>query len=358
MANEAPLVSKPISLEVLKYIPRYDGTPYKLPNFISTLQDIYAVHCDETVRERDSNHWILFRAAMSHLDGPAEAVVLNNSADHLLDIIRILKKNFADNRTVPDLIAEITIMKSNNREHPIEFLNKLDEKRTNVITRYKLDGVHNPILTMLTEQLDATLVRTLLHGIHPTLGSHLQVLQPKNLEDARTKLINDCSIVLEQLRYNSTLDVINKNDTRRPQNIPHFKIPNYEPPKVPSKPYHNKPSNQKPHYNYYNQPMRQPNPWNPKPNFPQPNYQRNSYQPHHPNWFSQNTVSMKTQNSTPNFRNYKSPQEMTYIKEAPETEKMQTQLNQLTDAVSNITERFNHFLDLGRHPTKPPDSLS
>lgn len=227
MANEAPLVSKPISLEVLKYIPRYDGTPYKLPNFISTLQDIYAVHCDETVRERDSNHWILFRAAMSHLDGPAEAVVLNNSADHLLDIIRILKKNFADNRTVPDLIAEITIMKSNNREHPIEFLNKLDEKRTNVITRYKLDRVHNPILTMLTEQLDATLVRTLLHGIHPTLGSHLQVLQPKNLEDARTKLINDCSIVLEQLRYNSTLDVINKNDTRRPQNNPHFKIPNY-----------------------------------------------------------------------------------------------------------------------------------
>lgn len=45
MAIKTPLVSKPISLEILKYIPRYDGTPYKLSNFISTLQDIYAVHC-------------------------------------------------------------------------------------------------------------------------------------------------------------------------------------------------------------------------------------------------------------------------------------------------------------------------
>lgn len=53
----------------------------------------------------------------------------------------------------------------------------------------------------MSQQLDATLVRTLVDGVHPSLASHLQVLNIPTLDDAPHKLINDSSIILQQLKY-------------------------------------------------------------------------------------------------------------------------------------------------------------
>lgn len=180
-----------------------------MPNFIFTLEELYSVYCNEATKERDGNYWLLFKAVLSHLEGPAEAVVNNNNCSNVIELNNALKNNFADNRTIPDLIAELALMKCRPREHPIEFFNRLEEKRTTVITRYKLDGITDDLLTDLTRQLNATLIRTLTHGVHPTLGSHLQLLQIKTLKDARNKLINDCSIVLQQLKFSTTIDTIN-----------------------------------------------------------------------------------------------------------------------------------------------------
>lgn len=219
---EPPVVSKVLTCDLLKFIPTYDGTSYKLYNYISALQDLLGLYCGDNIRERESNHWLLLKAAMCKLEGPAEAVALNNNVTSVTGLVTVLKNNFADNRTVPDLIAELALMKAYSREHPLEFLNRLDEKRTVVLTRYRLDNIHGEALAQLQRQLDATLVRTLQHGVHPTLGAHLQVLGIRNLEDARSKLINDCSIVLEQLNQRDTLDVMNRSRGTR-----NFRVPNY-----------------------------------------------------------------------------------------------------------------------------------
>ncbi|RZF38379.1 hypothetical protein LSTR_LSTR015087 [Laodelphax striatellus] len=221
-------INKPLPHELLKCIPRYDGTPYKLPQFISTCEDLLNAYCTDDIKEKDGNHWLLFKTAMCHLEGPAEAVAYNNSCATLVELISSLKQNFADNRPVPELIAEISVMCSFNGEHPIEFLNRLEEKRTHVLTKYKIDGVSGELLKNLINQLNATLVNTFVHGVHPTLGSHLQVLQIQNLDDARSKLINDCSIVLQQLNLNRTTDLINRNGNRFSHSPSTYRIPNHE----------------------------------------------------------------------------------------------------------------------------------
>lgn len=81
-----------------------------------------------------------------------------------------------DNRNIPDLIVELALMQVHPKEHPIDFLNTLEEKKSTVITRYRLDGVFGDLLKYLMQQLSANLVGTLVHGVHPTLGSHLQVI--------------------------------------------------------------------------------------------------------------------------------------------------------------------------------------
>lgn len=106
-------------------------------------------------------------------------------------------------------------MRARPREHPIDFLNGSEEKRSTVITRYRLAGVSGNLLKHLTQQLNATLVRSSVHGVLPSLGSHLQVLKINDLDEASNSLINDCSIILQQLKYSSTIDTVNRSDTKK-----------------------------------------------------------------------------------------------------------------------------------------------
>lgn len=392
MANET--ISKPLPQEILKYIPRYEGTAYKLPNFILTCEEIFTTYCNEDVREATANHWLLFKAALYHLEGPAEAVAYNNNCQNISELLHALKRNFADNRTIPDLIAELAVMKSYPKEHPIEFINRLDEKRTTVITRYRIDGISGELLKQLTDQLNATLVRTLIHGVHPSLGSHLQVLQIQDLEDARSKLINDCSIILDNLKYSTSIDIVNKLDLRK-YNQPSmpFRIPNHDftrsrvpvqnfqgysgniqPPAFswPGHSFQNPNSQQQ---NYFRN--QTPNFRNPQPHFqahnfthtntrPQYNQISNNRPQYNPKWNSQNTVSMRTVRSNKPFQkrdNFISPYEITYLEEEKNNESstesirsMQGQINSLTEAVSKLT---THFLEQGHSfPEDPPPNSS
>lgn len=391
-------VSKPIPHDILKFIPQYDGTCYKLPQFISTCQELYDSYCNETITERSENHWLIFRAAVSRLSGPAEAVVFNNNCETITAMIAALKTNFADNRAVPDLIAEITFMKSYSNEHPIEFVNRLDEKRTTVLTKYKLDGISGELLNNLMRQLNATLTRTLIHGVHPVLGSHLQILQIQNLDDARHKLINDCSIVLRNLNFKSNVDTINKIDSRAFNHTPmrsfNTRTPDFL---ATNKTFTNSFSKSKtPNFfrsnnngfqktspqNNFQQPFAQNKgfqqnfPPNQTAQFPQQqranqfnNFVHNNSQFRQPQnnntkWDSQNTVSMRTVQSNPSNRfKTKSPFEVNYLDDSLEPtdnstqnfdvdiQSMQSQLNSLTDAINNMQA---HFLEVGSYPEETP----
>lgn len=383
-------ITKPIPHELLRYIPHYDGTSHKLHQFISTCEDLSIGYCADNIQEKEANHWILFKAAMCKLEGPAEAVAFNNSCSSIKDLIKSLKQNFADNRSVPELIAELTVMKSYQREHPIEFLNRLNEKRTNVITKYKLDGVTGLLLENLICQLNATLVNTFVHGVHPTLGSHLQVLQVQDLDDARNKLINDCSIVLQQLRYKTTIETMNRVDSRKhSNNTTTFRNPNYEQNfqkqwshdnsfEQTHRPFQSRqqfsPHNvqqtnfpQNFQQNFSNQSFQKQNY---RPNFQQQRFPQQSFQQQNSNFkpntqvSSSNTVSMRTQRTDPvqKLKTYRSPYEVNYLEEEPEDnynqspiEAMQCQINTLTESLNKLT---NHFLESGPQFSEDPPSDS
>lgn len=85
---------------------------YKLPNLIGTIQEIYTAYCANSRKRFESLASI--QSWNVPLDGSAEAVLLNNNATHITDLIKTLNKNFAGKRTIPVLTAEITVMKSNN----------------------------------------------------------------------------------------------------------------------------------------------------------------------------------------------------------------------------------------------------
>lgn len=79
------ITSKPLPHELLKFIPHYDGSAYKLPNFLKTLDELFSGYCTDTIVEKDHNHWLIFKAALSKLEGPAEAVAFNNNCSILTD---------------------------------------------------------------------------------------------------------------------------------------------------------------------------------------------------------------------------------------------------------------------------------
>jgi hypothetical protein len=203
-------ISKPIPQEILKYIPVYDGSPIRLAHYIEIVSDISTNYCVASVTENSANHWMLFNAALSKLVGPAENIGYNNNCSNVKELLEALKRNFADSRTAQDIIYEITTMKSHHKESPIDFLNRLSEKRTTVLTKYKLDNISGETLTRLITQLDFTLVRTLCYGVHPQLGEYLQILQINNLDDARHKLINDCTLIMNRLKHRES-DKLNQN---------------------------------------------------------------------------------------------------------------------------------------------------
>uniref|UniRef100_T1I7N1 Uncharacterized protein n=1 Tax=Rhodnius prolixus TaxID=13249 RepID=T1I7N1_RHOPR len=244
-------------------------------------------------------------------------------------------------------------MKAKPREHPLEFLNRLDEKRNVILTRYRLDGISGIVLNELTRQLDAHLVRIFLYGIHPSLGAHLQSLQCQALDDTRLKLINDCGIILSQLKLpntpeNNTDTITNNHHNNHRQKKPWRQPHTYSKNNYTSQPFHR--------YNHYYPPnLNHHSPQIPQithPNYNQLTYPQIQFNRPNPSNFpskpfnphSQNTVSMKTVRPRHELT-------ITEMNQKNEVSELKKQIETLNKSVSQLTE---HFLELGTHH-HPPD---
>nr|XP_014293182.1 uncharacterized protein LOC106691804 [Halyomorpha halys] len=239
-------ISKVLTPEVLDFIPKFEGS-YNLTHFINTCEEIYFSYCNKSVRERDYNQGLLFNAAMYNLDSAAESLACNYNCNHIKGLIKLLKRNFSDNRSIPDLMEEITWMKPYPKEHPINFLNRLEEKRINLfyimfgcMTGYELEN--------LTHELNYTLVITLINGVHPLLRWHLESFQIEDLDDARDILMNKCGKIFKRLKYNRSLVT---NDSAYTETYTHYSM-SYEFQSYERKSYHRRTfqNNQNQYRNY------------------------------------------------------------------------------------------------------------
>lgn len=359
--SQQPKVKIDLPDKILNFIPQYDGTnntSFRLPSFIATLRELNSAYCSSNNELAPVNAWTLLKSAIAKISGPAELIVYNNEVNNIEELIQVLQNNFGDTRTIHDLLAEIPLMKSRPREHPISFLNRLIEKQAYLLTKYRTEDKYNDSLLILKEQLDMLLVNTLIHGIHPQLGSHLQVMRPNNLDQAHRILQNDCSILLRTLGYGTVnmLQETKRNQAPSPRYNYYSReqTPSYSQWQTPQpySPRQSAPNNYNNHN--YRQQFMNPNDFN------HPFNKFNRQNPQQSKMDSQNTVSMRTVASHPkvNLRNFRSPYELTHINENKNDQMlvMKDRLDQLTTTVEKLSEIF---LDAGSNPNEgPPQNLN
>ncbi|XP_039299115.1 putative uncharacterized protein DDB_G0286901 [Nilaparvata lugens] len=373
-----PLISRPIAKHHLHIIPEYTGNPIELLSFLEVVEKLKNDYCNNRIAEAADNHWILLHYCKNKLHGPAKDVILNSTVDDLSNLIDVLKNNFADNRTVEQLTMELLAMKSHQKEHPIQFINRLQQKRTVIISRHKLDGLTGPILETISSQLDKQIVMILVEGINHQLGAHLQTLGIKDLSDARQAIINKSSAYLKHLGFTTDVTQMNQtfsksegkqnssnsNQNSHPKNFHQFQNQN-------NSNQRNFSQSQNRNFNFNQRNFSQPqNHFNQR-NFSQPqnNFNRGqsfqsrfrngqSFQNHNfnrnPNAnFNNNNqnlnqksndVSMRT---VSNFQKFPVHNIESSENEFSEFESMNARMSSMENAVSDLCEKMNHFLEVG-----------
>lgn len=202
-AAQVPTISKPLPKGDLDLIPDYDGNPIELISFLEVVETLLTGYCTSDIIEAPANHFRLLFQIKKRLHDMAKIVVINSTCKSVKEVITILKNNFADNRSVHQLTSELLTLKPNPKQHPLVFVNTLEEKRTTIICRHKLDGVHGEFLDFVTNQLDKQVINVLVEGLPYQLGAHLQTLRVKNLQDARQAIISESNAVLKHLNFST-----------------------------------------------------------------------------------------------------------------------------------------------------------
>lgn len=338
-----------VSDKILRSIHTYDGNLFLLPLFTNMLKELHNTFCSTEENAR-INNWVLIQNVIKNLEGEAKLVIARHPISNLLDIVKILENNFTDKRSVAILEDELANMKQ-GKDDPLEFLNKIVEKQTHIIAKYKIDPYYSRNHLIHTDALEKRALNTLRKGLNPPLNALLATMQPKTIDEARSMLQNDLQIISHT----------NVNPFKFPQKTfeqkPRNNFQNYRPQ------YNNfsPPSNYNPRSNYF-QPQTRPHfgnssQWrNPQhQNF----YQRNSnqnqnfqnFQPRYPNNdTSMRTVSHFNKNPT-NFKKFVSPYEVTHIQN-------NERIQDLEQKIDKLSESFHNFLEPSLNPVESPPNQS
>jgi hypothetical protein len=314
-------ISKPLQKCDLELIPDYNGNPIELVSFLDVVETLCDNYCTVGITEAAINHWRLLHTIKNKLHGTAKLAVFNSACETVREIVTILKNNFADNRSVHQLTAELLALRPNSKFHPLIFVNTLEEKRTTIISRHKLDGVQGNFLQFVIDQLDKQIINVLVDSLPYQLGAHLQTLKISNLHEARQAIINQSSSILKHLGF--TTDVSKMHHKNFSNDFHHKSFQNAPPPKQ----FHNPPFQQRPHQGQFKH--------NSQPNRPYNDQNRNTN--NHSHDVSMRTVSnLRKPNSVHLTENF----------ESSRVEKLEEKIEKLTDA-------FQHFLELGHSRNSP-----
>lgn len=355
--EQSKMATIEVSEKVLRSIHTYDGNLFLLPLFTDMLRELKRVYCS-TSENFALNNWIICQNVIKNIVGEAKLVIAKHPISCLDDIIRILENNFTDKRSVAVLEDELSHMRQ-GRDDPIEFLNKIIEKQTQIIAKYKVEEYYRDDHMTHTRALEMRALNTLRKGLNPPLNALLATMQPQSLDHARSMIQNDLQIVLEQtpapfrpFKNNYGKAKEDKFHYNKAHNYLAFNPQNYQ---APPQQYHFQPQSyfpQQSHYpqNYHPQNQFHENAYHQN-HFYKPNFNRNINHQLNPNQNNRNnpTVSMRTVskfNKRQNIQNFKSPYEITHV----ENER----LGNLEQKIEKLAETFNNFLELNSNPDEGP----
>lgn len=270
-------------VSMLNEIPHFDGTPSQLSEYIRSADDIL----NQFLQPQNPGAYInklLLSAVRNRLKGQALEIVTGYTFNTWEELKDTLIQNFGDQRSELNLQIDITRMKQNYKESPINFFNRV---RSLLAVYNSKISLHNEPQEIKEYKLRASkdlALKAFTTGLLEPLGSFLRCKAPTTLENA-------ISIIREEIdvRYfqnstrnqseNKTYPVANQFNKPKPPNA--SGIPNYQNPNNFSQNYSNfqRPINQ----NFTNQ-NRSPNfSYNQNPNFtrqlPQQPFRLNPNQP-------------------------------------------------------------------------------
>lgn len=365
------------------HIPVFDGKPHNLLKFITVVKQVKAIVCADNNSFKEINEKRLLSKVLARLVGEADYINTTCEFSAIDELIFYLEKTFRDSRSIEQLTFELFNTNIRPREHPLDFLHRLDKNRTLIISRHRIDRTVN------RETVINHLEANLLYHFYTNMPLHIRTYlmtktsQLKNLDDLRNLIQNENHLLFDDLissgcmnkageRVNSEHDNSHKKKQGNKFSKPQYKKQYY-------KPRYEQPRYYEPHQQYYEpryeQPQAKPREitypqenqyvpthnkeWHPKDQHAyfnnsgryKQNYSRrynNQQRPY--NGRTNQTVSMPTEQSR---RNQQPMYEIEY--ETQEENKKEEKEDPRDAKIRELEEKLNkvHFLETGHNQNHP-----
>jgi hypothetical protein len=185
--QQIPIMNYPpgFHMSILNEIPRYEGNPTELSEFIRAVEDIY----EQFYQPNDPNAYVnklLLSATRNRLKSSALEVITGQTILSWPQLKAILIENFGDQRSELNLIIDVSRLKQNSKEHPVEFYNRCRSLLAILNSKISLTNDPQVIKDYRIADAKALALKSFTSGLLEPLGSFLRSRAPPTLENALT----------------------------------------------------------------------------------------------------------------------------------------------------------------------------
>lgn len=249
------------------HIPNFDGNPHNLLKFVNVVRQVRNIVCAQNNTFRELNEKRLLSKILARLTGEADYINTTCEFETVEELLNYLERTFRDSRSIEQLTFELFNTNIKHKEHPLDFLQRIDKNRTLIISRHRIDKTIN------RETVIAHLESQLLYHFFTNMPLHVRTYlmtktdKLKNLDDLRNLIQNENHLLFDDLVSSGSMNRAGEKQNtdshykKRFQNEKHF-------------------SNNKKQYNnkFYYQPQFTNGYKNPNQNPNQNNFHQRSYQ--------------------------------------------------------------------------------
>lgn len=232
------------------YLPRFNGNPGKVALFVADLKQIHKTVCAEGNKYREINENKLINVALSRLVDDAEFIKTEGPYENLNKLTETLEREFREAKSCPQLMLELLRSEIKKDEHPLEFLDRLEQKRTIIANRYRVDKPEES--DILIKELDRNAVYLFIDNMPPNARTYLLNDNPKHLRDIKRAVQSQERALFKELKIINR-ETINVKRNYSRQNEPQKKqYPNYNDRYDHHRsPYSQRYDHQRPEHRYY-----------------------------------------------------------------------------------------------------------
>lgn len=198
------------------HIPQFNGNPHNLLKFVTVCRQVHGIVCKPDNTFRVLNEQRLLSKILARLTEDADYINTTCEFQTVEQLLAYLENTFRDSRSIEQLSFELFNLKINFKEHPLDFLQKIDRIRTLIISKYRIEKFENRSIII------ATLERNILYHFFTQMPLHIRTYlmtkteKLKTLDDLRNLIQNENHLLFD--------DLINSGNMSKPGEYEHKKF--------------------------------------------------------------------------------------------------------------------------------------